>query len=261
MVNTRALPAPPGASPPPPAPPVASRTISRRPGLPGGRAVVGALLVVTAGVGTFTLGSGGGDGPSGRYPVLVRSVDPGELVERDAIEWRPMDLDPDVAARTFEYGSDSADQLTDAIALVPMGRGALLQREDVHIGDSIADTTEAAGLATAQLSIPVPVDRTPPGLRRGERVALLATYGSGDGATTVRTVQDAIVLAYDTDPEAIGANDRGRLTLALDDATALVATAHAAQVAELTVVRTTGTDNPLPELYRRGDAGVDRSPA
>jgi hypothetical protein len=261
MVNTRAVPAPPGTPPPPLAPPVASRTISRRPGLPGGRAVVGALLVVTAGVGTFTLGSDGGDGPSGRYPVLLRSVDPGEVVARDAVEWRPMNLDPDVAARTFSSTRDGVDELTGAVALVPMGRGELLQRGDVRTGDTITGDTETAGLATAQLSIPIPVDRTPPGLRRGERVAVLATYGSGDGASTVRTVQDAIVLAYDTDPEAIGANDRGRLTLALDDTTALVATAHAAQVAELTVVRTTGTDDPLPELYRRDDAPNDRAPA
>jgi hypothetical protein len=251
MVNTRSLPAHPGAPPPPPAPPAtppASRTIARRPGLPGGRAVLGALLVVTAGVGTFTLGGNDDDGPSGRYPVLVRSVDPGDTVDDEVVEWRPMDLDPDVAARTFEMRADGDGEFRAAIALVPMSRGELLQRSDVADIDAGRE-----GLASAQLSIPVPVDRTPPGLRRGERIAVLATYGSGDGATTVPTVQAATVLAYDSDPEAIGASDRGRLTLALDDTTALVATAHAAQVAELTVVRTTGTADLLPERYRRDE--------
>jgi hypothetical protein len=72
------------------------------------------------------------------------------------------------------------------------------------------------------------------------------------------------VLGYETDPDAIGGRDRGRLTVALDDPQALVATAHAAQVAELTVVRTTGIDVTLPEQYRRIDdehVARERGPA
>jgi hypothetical protein len=242
MTSTRTLPTP------PPAPPASAgrgaRTIARRPGLPGGRAVVGALLVVTAGVGTFTFGGRGDDGPSTRFPVLVHRIEPGEPITEDDVAWRPMDLDPDVAARSFVEGSD----LAGALALVPMSGGELLQRGDVATGDAAAPTP-------AQLTIPVPVERTPPDLRRGERITLLATYGSGDSSTTVNTVHAATVLAYDTDGESLGSRDRGRLTLALDDPNALIAAAHAAQVAELTVVRTTGAAAPIPDLFRRDVAG------
>jgi hypothetical protein len=235
-------------SPPPLA--AAGRTLTRRPGLPGGRAVVGALLVVTAGVGTFTLGRDGGDESTGHYAVLTRAVDPGEELTTDALDWRPLSLDDEIDGRAFH----DRGELDGAVALVPLAAGELVQRSVVRRGDAAG--TES--LPEAQLSIPVPIDRTPPGLRRGEHVTLLATYGSGDNAVTVRTVESAVVLGYESDPDAIGAHDRGRLTLALADAGALIATAHAAQVAELTVVRSTGTATAVPESYRRIDE-VDRT--
>jgi hypothetical protein len=258
MTTTSHPTGPAGALPPPPtAPPpstAAARVIARRPGLPGGRAVVGALLVVTAGVGTFTLAGQDDDASTGRYPVLVRAVDPGERITPDDVVWRAMALDDEVDIRTFSTPED----LADVVALAPLNRGDLLQHGDVA---GLGDPAEGAPPGSIQLSIPVPVDRTPPGLRRGEVVALLATYGSGDGAITVRAVQSATVLDYDADPDAIGAHDQGRLTLALADATALMSTAHAAQVAELTVVRTTGSAAELPETYRREDAPEDRPAA
>jgi hypothetical protein len=69
----------------------------------------------------------------------------------------------------------------------------------------------------------------------------------------VRTVHAATVLAYDADGESLGSLDSGRLTLALDDPNALIAAAHAAQVAELTVIRTTGATPAIPDMYRRDD--------
>jgi hypothetical protein len=45
--------------------------------------------------------------------------------------------------------------------------------------------------------------------------------------------------------------------MALDDPAALIAAAHAAQVAELTVVRTTATDGAaIPETFRRSGEQV-----
>jgi hypothetical protein len=221
-----------------------ARIIARRPGLPGGRAVVGALLVVTAGVGTFTLGGRGDGGPSTRYPVLLHGIDPGQVIAAADVDWRPMELDPDVAGRTFR----APDEIVGAVALEPMAAGDLLQAGDVARG--------AAAPSPAQLTIPVPADRTPPDLRRGERIALLATYGSGDSATTVRAVHAATVLRYDAEGDSIGGSGEGRLTMALDDPAALIAAAHAAQVAELTVVRTTTDGAGIPETFRRRDEQV-----
>ena len=225
--------------------------LTRRSGLPGGRAVAGALLVVTASVGTFAVARQHDRAATTDYPVLIRAVDPGEPITDAVVTWRPMSLHDDVATRTF---TDPGD-LADAVALVPLSAGQLLQRDLVAVG---ADLDESSG--RRQLSIPVPADRTPTGLRRGEKVAVLATYGSGMDAVTVVTVESATVLAYESDRDAIGASDAARLTLALDDPLALVATAHAAQVAELTVVRTTsGGGGSLPAQYR-GETPFTASP-
>jgi hypothetical protein len=244
MTTSLLPPAPPPPAPGPPAPVPgvpAGRTLTRRPALPGGRAVVGALLIVAAAVGTFVVATGGDGGPTTEYPVLAQTVDPGQPIDDDDLEWRAMDLDPVVASRTFREPGD----LRGAIALSPLAEGELLQRGQV------ATAGEGATGTGGQISIPVPVDRTPPNLRRGEQVAVLATYGSGAGATTILTVADATVLGHERDGDAIGASATSRLTLALVDPTQVVATAHAAQVAELTVVRTSPTWTDLPQTYRR----------
>src|SRR5690242_9112658 len=92
-----------------------ARTLARRAGLPGGRAVAGALLVVTAGVGTFTL-SNGDDAPTTRYAVAARPLDPGSTIDAGDLEWRPMALDPEVGERTF---ADPAP-LAGAVVVVPL---------------------------------------------------------------------------------------------------------------------------------------------
>jgi hypothetical protein len=129
--------------------------------------------------------------------------------------------------------------------------GQLLQHGLVAVGADVADRS-----GRRQLTIPVPAERTPAGLRRSEQVAVLATYGSGMDAVTVVTVEAATVLAYESGGDAIGGSDAGRLTLSLDDPLALVATAHAAHVAELTVVRTTSAGGALPSQYRGETPGA-----
>lgn len=224
----------------------AARVIARRPGLPGGRAVVGALLVVGAGVATFALATGRDDGPSTEYAVLAHAVDPGQRIDAADVAWRPMDLDDEVAEVSFRAG----EPLDGAVALAPLAPGQLLQHGLVVTGDA------ASTLTTDQVTIPIPVERTPPSLRRGERVTLLATYGSGADATTVVTVQSATVLAYESENGSIGASSSARLTLSLSDPADVIATAHAAQVADLTVVRTNDPSRALPGVYRRTPDGV-----
>src|SRR5690606_6155761 len=136
-------------------------------------------------------------------------------------------------------------ELGSPVALVPLAEGELLQRSQVTL-----DADRATGIG-GQITIPVPADRTPRELRRGEQVAVLATYGSGVDATTIVTVAAATVLGHESKGEAIGSSATSRLTLALHDPSAIVATAHAAHVAELTVVRTSPTTSALPSTYRR----------
>jgi hypothetical protein len=220
-----------------------SRTLGRRTSLPNGRAVLGALLVTLAALGTYVVAAGDDGGPRDRFAVVVRAVSPGARITTADLVFRPMTLDPDVRAHAFA----DAGRLEGAVALAPLSPGQLLQTSLV----AAATTSGGVALAAHEFSFPVPRDRTPPGLRRGEKIAILATYGTGPDAATVVTVQGATVLAYDREDAGMGAGPSARLTVALADPDAVMQTAHASQVAELTVVRATQTDAPLPDRYVR----------
>ncbi|HEV8296124.1 MAG TPA: SAF domain-containing protein [Acidimicrobiales bacterium] len=220
------------------------RILQRRVGLPNGRAVLGALLVTLAGLGTFVLASHDDEGPHDRYAVMARPVSPGHRLTAGDVVLQPMTLSHEVEAQAFT----TTDDLVDAVALGPLSAGQLVQTSLVAPAATVAGATNAN---THELSLPVPRDRTPPGLRRGEHIALLATYGTGADAATVVTAQDATVLAYESGDDGIGSTRTGRLTLALADPATVMATAHAAQVAELTIVRATQADAPLPDRFSR----------
>ena len=216
--------------------------LQRRRGLPNGRAVVGALLLTVAGVGTFAVAGDRGDSSAVRYVIVARAVAPGARIAAGDLAVRELSLDPLVAENAF---TDPA-RLNGAVALAPLGAGQLLQRAEV----ATAPVVDGQTLPPAhELTIPVPADRLPTGLRRGERIAVLATYGSGTDARTVVTVQHAMVLAVGEAGDTLAARGSARLTIALEIPTDVVETAHAAQVADLTIVRTTLADGELPTTY------------
>ena len=232
-----------GPARPAPVAAAAPRMLARRTGLPTGRAVFGALLVIVAAVGTFALATGRDDGPHTRYAVLVREVSPGARLKSSDLELRTMVLDEGVRARAFT----DIDSLVGAVALTPLAEDVLVQSSQIVPAPRAGDADIAT---THEFSLPVPRDRTPPALHRGEGVTVLATYGSGSEASTLVTVHNAIVLAYDTDSDTVGGRDSGRLTLAMSDPNALMATAHAAQVADITIVRSTRAEEKLPDRYQ-----------
>jgi hypothetical protein len=81
-------------------------------------------------------------------------------------------------------------------------------------------------------------------------VAVLATYGTGSEARTTTTAQQAVVLGFDTDSDAIGTQRSARLTVLLSDSSMVIETAHASQAADITIVRTTQADTALPSGFR-----------
>jgi hypothetical protein len=86
----------------------------------------------------------------------------------------------------------------------------------------------------------VDADRAVDGrLQVGERVDVLATFGTGADATTEVVVRGAQVLAGSREEGGIGAR-RITLTLALDDDDDVVALTHAVRAGEVTIARTTG---------------------
>lgn len=204
------------------------RAITPRRGLPSGRAIVGALLVTIAAVGAFIAATVGDDTPDTAYLVLNEPIAAGAAVSVDMVEAVPMELSPSVA----ESSLVSTVGLDGAVALRDLRAGELLSAADL-IATPVVDG-EPIG-SVHELTFGIPLDRTPAGILRGDRVTVLATI---DTQTQV-AIEDALVLAIDTEPDSIGASGRGVLTLAIDDPADVVAVAHLTQVADITVVRST----------------------
>ena len=217
------------------------RIVRPRPALRNGRAVAGALLIAVAGLGAFATAHRAGAAPATRWVVVARPVAPGARLTADDLTVRAMTLDPAVADNAF---ADPAP-LVGAVTLAPLGTGQLVQRAEVAPATAVGGTVAPGH----ELTIPVPADRLPVGLRRGEPVAVLATYGTGTDARTVVTVQRATVLAVGDAGDSLAARGTARLTVALPDPDTVVETAHAAQVAELTIVRATQSDQELPPAF------------
>ena len=87
----------------------------------------------------------------------------------------------------------------------------------------------------------------------GETVDLLGTFGSGPGASTSVLARKATVLAVQSSGRAtIGSGGDLVLTVALGSADAVLDVAHAARVADLTVIRATraGDDGPTRDTVQ-----------
>jgi Flp pilus assembly protein CpaB len=151
--------------------------------LPGGRAVVGGLLVGTAAVGTFAAWSSAAAGPSAAYVTVARDVRAGERLERADLRLVALDLPEAQRSGVF----DDAGVLDGAVALAPLGAGELVQ--------SSAVARPAGGTGTAQVSFAVPPSDALGGrMKPGERVDILAVYGTGPSATVERATEGALLV-------------------------------------------------------------------
>jgi Flp pilus assembly protein CpaB len=228
------------------------RSVRRARTLPGGRAVVGALLVTAAAVSVFAAYLNATAEPDTSYLVASTTIDPGtRLTDITAVaerfEARPLDLDPDLAARAVAL--DDAGSLVGRLVVAPLEPGELLSRSAI-----VAD----GGVADAQ-TLSFPIDRASAlagALRPGERIDVLATYGSGDGAYTVYVVRGAPLVARGDEAGGSGLAGGGGgplvLTVAVSSPEDVQALAHAVATADLVVTRSTvGPDDedPAPGAY------------
>lgn len=210
------------------------RPLRRRRGLPGSRAVVGGFLVAAALVGLFAAYARVEGGPSQSFVVARHPLAAGSRLEASDLVLEPMDLPPGAAARAFGRVSD----LVGTTLLSPFEKGELLQASAVA-----ATPTGGAGRVVS-----FPVDRSRLGrVKQGERVDVLATYGTGIEAYTAVVLDEALVTEIDRGDASLGDGGSTVLTVAVDDPTDELAMAHALQVAKLTVVVTSGSP---------GDAGL-----
>lgn len=200
---------------------------------PNGRAVVGGLLVTVAAVTVFGAYTRADAGP-GQHAVAVRGALPvGHRLTPDDLVVEPVALPPGTADATFT----AVEQVLGAITLAPLEDDELVQRSAVR-------TDGAALPAGHEFSFPVDRERAVDGaLKPGETVDLLGTYGSGGEAYTEVLARGSTVIAVQSNGRSgIGGSGGLVLTVALASADEVLDLAHAAQVADLTVVRATRSD-------------------
>lgn len=218
------------------------RVLRRRRELPGGRAVVGGFLVAVAAVGIFAAFQAATAEPATRFVTAADDVEVGTQLTADDLELTPIDLPDAVAGGVFT----EPDVVVGATAVGPIFAGELVQASDlVATGDDPG---------RQQLSFAVSASRALGGaIQPGERVDVLATYGSGEDAVTTRIVEQVLVLrASEGDDQIVGGSGL-RFVVSLDDPDQALALANAVDTADLTVVRTTAA--------RSGGAGRQFSPS
>jgi Flp pilus assembly protein CpaB len=203
------------------------RRIGGRRPLPSGRAVVGGLLVALAMVVAFQLGTGGGDRPGRSVVVARRAIRLGQRIGPDDVAVERAAIPDEAAAAAFDH----VDAVEGSVALVAIDRGAVVER--AALAPSGRDPTGP------QLSFAV--DRTHAldgDLEPGDRLDLFATYGSGDGAKTVRVARAVHLVAVDTaDHGGLEGSGKVVVTVELSPSDDLLAVAHATDVASVSLVR------------------------
>ncbi len=214
---------------------------ARRRSVPGGRAVLGGLLVAAALVGLYYASTQAKSGPSASWVVARHALPPGARLVADDLARMPMDLPPAVAARAFH---DPA-VLVGATLIAPLAAGDLVQATVV-----VAKPSAPAG---REVTFTVPRATLGASIENGERVDIVATYGTGGDAFSTVVMRQAIVLELSRGNSRV--NDEGdvAVTVAVDDPNDAIALVHASQIAKIILVRATGAApiTGAPALFRQ----------
>ena len=201
---------------------------SRRRAVPAGRAVLGGLLVAVSLVGLFYASTRSDGGPKESYVVARHPIAPGTRLAADDLTRVPLDLPPPLAGRAFT----DVGALAGAVVVAPLAAGELVQASAV--------VAKPSGPSSRELTFAVPRTTLAPALEVGERIDVVATYGSGADAFSAVVLRNALVVALDRGRERVGDQGDAAVTVAVDDVGDAVAMAHALQLGKLTVVRSTG---------------------
>jgi hypothetical protein len=150
------------------------RSLGRRPSLPGGRALVGAALVVAAGVMTYAAYVGAGAAPSQTYVVAARELPVNHRIGAGDLAVVTGDLPPESAGETFAAVGD----LDGAVVLAPLHAHTLVLR-------SVVLPRDAGGAAAApeayEVSFTAPAWKLGgTRLRAGELIDIVPLGDKGD---------------------------------------------------------------------------------
>jgi Flp pilus assembly protein CpaB len=252
MVMTRPMNRGPGAPPGPHGPPgpprppgPSRRRVQRARGLPGGRAVVGGLLVALAGVGTLVAWQQASGTPDRAYAVADRPILPGEPLAPGDVRLVPVDLPAGVSGAAFTDAGDLAGR----VALGPIAEGELVQAGQL--------SGPGAPVPTAEVSFALARDRAVDGrLRPGDLVDVFVTYDRGTEA-----VAEGIQVVTVSDGGAtFSSGAELTVTLALTDPATRRVLIQAVRAGEVTLVRSThltGATPPRDTEAPPGESGGD----
>lgn len=229
---TSILTAPRGTSNDPPPPVVESERVvdpARR--LPGGRAVLGGVLVACSALGLFAATRPHSSVPDTRYFVARHPLSPGHRIVRGDLTAVPMDLPSTVA----DTALDAASPVTGRVVLQSVPTGALVDRAALR--------AEGAARPDPLVAFSVEPDRAVAGdLVVGDRIDVYVTWDDAADNST-RVVARGLAVAAITHPGSDHFSDGGKLTLsvAIPADTPALPLIRAIRSGELTIVRTTGT--------------------
>jgi Flp pilus assembly protein CpaB len=207
------------------------RRIRPRRGLPGGRAVVGGLLVAVAAVGIFAAVSGAGRGPSTRYYVAARDISAGTTLTAEDLEAVAIEVPERMENRVFS----DPDALIGAITVGPLSEGELVQAGGLATGADAEIPTFSVAVGKA--------DANAGELTRGDYVQVFATYGTDTAGTTVALSGDARIVSISEEDESLAAAGQVVVRLQVSSAEERSSIINATVTGRLSLVRVSGADD------------------
>jgi Flp pilus assembly protein CpaB len=209
--------------------------IERHRGLPGGRAVLGGVLMAAAAVGVYLAYDQASARPTEPVVVAAHAIRVGDVLEPDDL--RTIDADLPGGAGDATFGS--VDALAGRVVLGPIAEGEIVQ------AGLVTDERAAAALHEVAVTLPrasVAVGR----LKQGERVDVFVTYDE----RTTSVVRGAEVVEISAEDGGSLTNSREvTLVVAVPSGDVVAALVHALRTGDVTVVRSTfaeaSGDDPL----------------
>ena len=223
------------------------KQIDRRRSLPGGRAVVGGLLMAVAAISVFLAYTKAGERPTSPIVVAVERIRVGDVIEASDLGLVEADLPDGLLDHTFAAPED----LVGRIVLGPIAKGELVQT------GMVTDDVTSGSLHEVAITLPraqVAVGR----LKQGERVDVFVTYDD----ITQSVVRGAEVVQIGASGDGSITRDREiELVVAVPSGDAVAALVHALRTGDVTVVRSTfadaTTDDPIAFAGDASGGAVD----
>lgn len=212
--------------------------IERRRGLPGGRAVLGGVLMAIAAVGVFTAYQGAGRASTEPVVVARVALRVGQTIRSEDVRVVQVDL----RGTAFPSFHD-VDDVVGRVALGPVGEGELVQ------AGSVTNDVRAPGLH--EIAITLPRAHLAAGrLKAGERVDVFVTLD--DQTQTVTRSAEVVELSAD-DSSSLTSGREVTVVVAVPGGDEVAAIVHALRTGEVTLVRSAvGTDAGSPPLRHDG---------